>query len=463
MMKPKITDRIYFDVSIEGSAPQRITIGLFGKDVPITTENFRALCTGEKGKAANGKALHYKGRQFRHGVPGVTVGAGSGSGSIYGGSFDEEKRGYNIRHTQAGMLYMKPSSTFGSKGPRVGGTSKFGSYFLITLAHSPQLDGKYVVFGRIVNEDSLNVLQNISISKRAVIADCGELSSKLEKGLGLGLELHEVADKELGSELVRKSLSVRNINQSEMRQSKSKSKSQSKEQEQEQSKEQELNNRSDIPFRSDKIKHEAGTDETKVRCKSRENQKESQLKSQEETEIDETETRCKRNEIEEMDDMTFDENPFIKLLADPYLIYVPLQSLCIPRPDLNMYKENMRNEETGVSHSSKTTLNVSKQSWLQYLCSCTQNCSAMAGNQSFELKPWYINRSLEFVTIIQGLIAGGELYETLLTTKGNLQSSEIHSEIISFLKTVSRSNLCANHILFDCIIIECNFISNKNH
>lgn len=92
----EITSKVYFDVEIGGQPAGRILMGLFGKTVPKTAENFRALCTGEKGIGkVNGKKLHYEGSSFHRIIPqfmiqggDFTHGNGMGGESIYGGKFN---------------------------------------------------------------------------------------------------------------------------------------------------------------------------------------------------------------------------------------------------------------------------------------------------------------------------------------------------------------------------------------
>ncbi|XVF45515.1 hypothetical protein PTKIN_Ptkin02bG0212700 [Pterospermum kingtungense] len=108
----EITQRVYLDVDIDGQRMGRIVIGLYGEVVPKTVENFRALCTGEKGKGANGKALHYKGTPLHRIVSGFVIqggdiihGDGRGRESLYGGSFPDEN--FKIKHSHAGSLICK--------------------------------------------------------------------------------------------------------------------------------------------------------------------------------------------------------------------------------------------------------------------------------------------------------------------------------------------------------------------
>ncbi|CAD6218338.1 unnamed protein product [Miscanthus lutarioriparius] len=108
---PAVTHRVYLDVEIDGQHIGRIIIGLYGEVVPKTVENFRALCTGEKGVGSNGKPLHYKGTPFHRIIPGFMIqggdivrGDGKGSESIYGGIFPDEN--FTVKHTHPGF-YLK--------------------------------------------------------------------------------------------------------------------------------------------------------------------------------------------------------------------------------------------------------------------------------------------------------------------------------------------------------------------
>jgi len=171
--------KVFFDVTIGGEAAGRVTMELFAHCVPKTAENFRALCTGEKGVGSFGKPLHYKGSAFHRVIPNFmcqggdfTAGNGTGGESIYGEKFEDEN--FEMKHTQPGVLSMA------NAGPGTNGSQ----FFLCTVA-TPHLDGKHVVFGTVV--DGMNVVRAVeaigsspsgSTSKDVVIADCGEIKKE---------------------------------------------------------------------------------------------------------------------------------------------------------------------------------------------------------------------------------------------------------------------------------------------
>jgi peptidylprolyl isomerase len=171
---------VFFDITIGGKSAGRITMELRADVVPRTAENFRALCTGEKGTGKLGKPLHFKGSLFHRAIPGLmlhagdfTKGNGTGGESIYGPTFAKEN--FKVTHTASGVLTMAETADTGTN------KNKNGSQFYITTAATPWLDGKNVAFGRVTS--GLDVIKAIeavgsksgAMSKPVVIADCGEL------------------------------------------------------------------------------------------------------------------------------------------------------------------------------------------------------------------------------------------------------------------------------------------------
>mmetsp|Transcript_8769 Transcript_8769/g.10786 ORF Transcript_8769/g.10786 Transcript_8769/m.10786 type:complete len:182 (-) Transcript_8769:161-706(-) len=166
---------VFFDISIGGSPKGRIEMELRADIVPKTAENFRCLCTGEKGMGRLGKMLHFKGSPFHRVIPGfmcqggdITRHNGTGGESIYGEKFGDEK--FELKHSGAGTLSMANA-----------GKNTNGSQFFLCTADTPWLDGKHVVFGKVISGmDVVSAIEQVgSDSGRTrvpvMICDSGQL------------------------------------------------------------------------------------------------------------------------------------------------------------------------------------------------------------------------------------------------------------------------------------------------
>lgn len=163
--------KVFLEIDVGDSKPPgRVELLLFAEHYPKTSENFRALCTGEKGQGRFGKTLHYKGCYFHRIVPGFVCQGGNCTGgqSIYGYSFNDEWTNGYIEHSHPGMLSMANA-----------GPNTQNSQFFITLKKCKHLDGKHVVFGQVVEGmEVVRRMEQAGSNSRPQIVDCGEVGSR---------------------------------------------------------------------------------------------------------------------------------------------------------------------------------------------------------------------------------------------------------------------------------------------
>jgi len=168
---------VFLEFTGGGEYVGRIECELFKDVVPRTAENFRCLCTGERGVGKKAP-LTFKGSPLHRIIPGfmaqggdITHGDGTGGESIYGRVFRDEK--FHYRHTERGLLSMANA-----------GRNTNSSQFFITFDAQSHLDGKHVIFGKVrKGNDIIDRLEDLGHhtgkpQERVLISDCGEVRLK---------------------------------------------------------------------------------------------------------------------------------------------------------------------------------------------------------------------------------------------------------------------------------------------
>jgi peptidyl-prolyl isomerase H (cyclophilin H) len=167
---------VFFEISIGNENIGRIYMELFADVTPITAENFRQFCTGEKLRGSI--PIGYKNSIFHRIIKGFMVqggdfikGDGTGSYSIYGERFDDEN--FKLKHDQAGLLSMANS-----------GKNTNGCQFFILCDKAGHLDGQHVVFGKVIDPQSMSVVKQVEYIQtnmddepltKVTITECGQM------------------------------------------------------------------------------------------------------------------------------------------------------------------------------------------------------------------------------------------------------------------------------------------------
>lgn len=191
--------QVFFEIGLNGASDGKIVMELFSDVVPKTSENFRCLCTGELGKSKiSSFDLHYLNSPIHSVIPGfccqggdftMVSGVGTGGESIYARPFEDES--FDVKHDQAGLLSMFNT-----------GKNMNQSQFFITLDALPELDGRHVVFGKVV--EGMNIVKQMEElgseegkpSKRITIQQCGQVASKDENGEIVMMQIEPAAKRQ---------------------------------------------------------------------------------------------------------------------------------------------------------------------------------------------------------------------------------------------------------------------------